>query len=541
MRKHLSTSIMLACSVFAFLMILGIGAVGYFTYSNEMTDSCQKYIAGVLGAAKTQINVDDLENCLKTGIISEQYNKTHEFLDTCKVIYDIKYIYIMKPLNDSAEDNMQYAMIGITEEEAKNGMRERLGALSGSEYSPEVARFYIDALHGGDKISYYANTTSFGYMYTGLVPLYNSKNEPVLVLSVDILMDAIYATRKRYVVTVAAFGIVLLVLFLIGIASWMSKRVTRPIAKLEQAAREYVKNSRGNSNPDTLTFKVPAINTKDEIESLYNSLINMSEDLKKYMHNLMLETQEKERIESELSIARNIQADMLPKNFRLLSDRNDVEIYASMDPAKEVGGDFYDFFMIDENHLCIVIADVSGKGVPAALFMVVAKTLIKNHMQSGETISKALTETNNQLSENNDEMLFVTAWLGVLDLTTREVEYCDAGHEAALLIHENGTVETIKAKKKYPPLATMEGTKYATSTFSMVPGDKLFIYTDGVPEATDKNDKLYGMSRLKNLLESTQAENPKTLLSLVRSDVDKFVGDAPQFDDLTMLSVQEKV
>ena len=212
-----------------------------------------------------------------------------------------------------------------------------------------------------------------------------------------------------------------------------------------------------------------------------------------------------------------------------------MDIYASMNPAKEVGGDFYDFFLLDEDHVCVVIADVSGKGVPAALFMVIAKTLIKNQMQTGCAVNEALSIVNNQLADTDEESFFVTAWVAVIDLRTGETEYCDAGHETALLIHEKGNVEEIRPRKKHPPLAAMEGIKYTKNNFVMKPGDKLFIYTDGVPEATNASDSMYGMKRLETTLASHANDNLRDLFKSIRFDVDSFVGSAPQFDDLTML------
>jgi len=211
-----------------------------------------------------------------------------------------------------------------------------------------------------------------------------------------------------------------------------------------------------------------------------------------------------------------------------------------MNPAKEVGGDFYDFFLTDDKHLAVVMADVSGKGVPAALIMVIAKTLIKNHLSAGESVEDAMMHSNEQLLENNDEMLFVTAWVGIIDLETGVVEFADAGHEPAFVLRQGQSVELIKHKKKKPPLATIEGTKYLRDEFKLEKGDTLFLYTDGVPEATNANEELFDKDRLEASLNEHVSEDPKSLLASVHADVNAFVGDAPQFDDLTMLAVKIK-
>jgi sigma-B regulation protein RsbU (phosphoserine phosphatase) len=182
----------------------------------------------------------------------------------------------------------------------------------------------------------------------------------------------------------------------------------------------------------------------------------------------------------------------------------------------------------------------SSKGVPAALFMVIAKTLIKNNMQMDKSVEEALTDSNTQLSENNEELLFVTAWVSVVDLNTGAVEYSDAGHEFALVAHPNGTVEEIRPAKKKMPLAAMEGMTYLRDSFELEVGDKLFLYTDGVPEATNASEEMYGMERLKKVLGEHALDKPADILKAVRKDVDAFVGDAPQFDDLTMLAFERK-
>ncbi|MBR5635812.1 MAG: serine/threonine-protein phosphatase, partial [Pseudobutyrivibrio sp.] len=207
-----------------------------------------------------------------------------------------------------------------------------------------------------------------------------------------------------------------------------------------------------------------------------------------------------------------------------------------MTPAKEVGGDFYDFFLIDDDHLAMVMADVSGKGVPAALFMVITKTLIKNRSLMGGNISPAeiLKDVNNQLCEGNDANLFVTVWLGIIQLSTGKGISANAGHEHPAIKRSDGKFE-YDIYKHSPAVATMEGIKFREREFELKPGDRLFVYTDGVTEATDCDDKLYGADRLLNALNQNTDVDAKQLLENVKADIDKFVNDSPQFDDITML------
>ena len=265
----------------------------------------------------------------------------------------------------------------------------------------------------------------------------------------------------------------------------------------------------------------------------------MIQDLGKYVNNLRSVMAEKERINAELTLASDIQAHMLPCIFPPFPDHNEFELYALMNPAKEVGGDFYDFFMIGENKLAVIVADVSGKGVPAALFMVIAKTLIKNYTQTGMEPAEVFTTVNRLLCDGNDAGLFVTAWLGVLELTDGTLTYVNAGHNPPLVKRANGEFEYLRERSGFV-LAGMDGIKYRQNTLKFVSGDKLFLYTDGVTETTDSQQRLYGEDRLKNFLNKNPEADVEKTLKTLRGELQDFAGDAPQFDDITMLLLDFK-
>ncbi|MCH5268938.1 MAG: PP2C family protein-serine/threonine phosphatase [Lachnospiraceae bacterium] len=251
------------------------------------------------------------------------------------------------------------------------------------------------------------------------------------------------------------------------------------------------------------------------------------------------ESEERQRISTELDVATQIQADMLPRIFPAFPERPEFDIYATMNPAKEVGGDFYDFFMVDDKHLAIVVADVSGKGVPAALFMVIGKTLIKDHTKPGCDLGEVFTEVNDILCESNNKGLFITAFEGVLNLVTGELRFVNAGHEMPFIAKEGNTYESYKIPAAFV-LAGLEGMHYTGGSIKLAPGDKIFQYTDGVTEATNADQELYGMERLEEVLAKNTALPPEELLATVKEDVDAFVGEAPQFDDITMLCLEYK-
>ena len=378
----------------------------------------------------------------------------------------------------------------------------------------------------------------FGYNISALKPLLSRNGEVVAVIAVEEPMRLVEQSTKDFVVKtiLAILGamIITIVIFVI----YIYRVVIKPV---DLIAKEAVRFGEENAITEASDKLLSSIRTGDEIEVLSQSIGKMERDMLDFVDNIKKITAEKERIGAELDVATKIQADMLPRIFPPFPDRNDMDIYASMNPAKEVGGDFYDFFMVDNDHLGLVMADGSGKGVPAALFMVIAKTLIKNNMQADKVVEQVLIDSNNQLAENNDELLFVTAWVAIVDLKTGDVEYSDAGHEFALVLHPDGTVEEIHPAEKRMPLAAMEGMSYLRDTFNLGVGDKLFLYTDGVPEATNANNELYGMERLEAVLAKHTGDTPQEILTAVRADVDAFVGDAPQFDDLTMLAFERKI
>ena len=265
--------------------------------------------------------------------------------------------------------------------------------------------------------------------------------------------------------------------------------------------------------------------TGDELEQVSDSVNGMVDSLK-----------EKERIGAELSVATDIQANMLPRIFPPFPEHGEFDLYATMDPAREVGGDFYDFFLLDESHLAVVIADVSGKGVPAALFMVIAKTLIKNQAQMGNSPAEVFTKVNQLLCEGNETGLFVTAWMAILDTKTGTLSFSNAGHNPPMLLHE-GEFTFLRSKPGLV-LAGMEGIRYRQQELKLSPGDKLFLYTDGVTEATDADETLYGEARLSAYLNAHREQSPQMLLAGLRKDMDTFVGEAEQFDDITMLLLE---
>ncbi|MBR4501585.1 MAG: SpoIIE family protein phosphatase [Clostridia bacterium] len=247
-------------------------------------------------------------------------------------------------------------------------------------------------------------------------------------------------------------------------------------------------------------------------------------------------TENNTRIETELQLAKGIQAAMLPDPFPPFSGHGEIDICASMAPAREVGGDFYDFFFIDDNHLALVIADVSGKGVPAALFMMSARIMIRDGTLAGGSPADILSSVNRRITANNKAEMFVTVWLGILDTATGTIRAANAGHEYPAVF--KGGQFTLFREKHGLPVGTIEGTQYTEYNLVLGQGDILFLYTDGVTEATDREKKLFGTERMLRSLNRKPGADPEKLLDIVRTDVARFVQNAPQFDDMTMLCIR---
>lgn len=385
---------------------------------------------------------------------------------------------------------------------------------------------------------YITNYEEYGWLCSAVAGIFDSKEEFIGTACVDVSMDEIMQNRQNFLVNLCLVlsGITLVILLLMLYA--INKILLAPINGLAQAAASFVsdKEKNGTDKVQSAISRLE-IHTGDEIENLSESVKKMEIEINEYIENLTAVTAEKERMGAELNVATQIQASMLPCIFPAFPERKEFDIYATMEPAKEVGGDFYDFFLVDNDHIAMVMADVSGKGVPAALFMVIAKTLLKNSAQGGMPPEKVLEKVNNQLCENNDAEMFVTVWIGIMEISTGKMVCANAGHEYPAIRRAGGEYELLRDKHGFV-LAGMEGARYRGYELTLQPGDCIFVYTDGVPEATDASNELFGTDRMLAALNRGKEKGCQKLLGTVRREIQDFVGDAPQFDDITMLSLE---
>ena len=477
----------------------------------------EEYQALRTEAVETEDN-GRIEQYLADRGILNMVQETEQKLSTLRDLQGAKYIYLVSVMEKN----------GITFCDPDEPLTS-LGVITknAGEFGENVSNTHIAPT---------VSMTEYGWLCSAYDPVTDSAGNAVCLVGVDIDMTDVMNARHSFLWFLLAFSAGMGILA-VALGIWLMRNtVVKPLKMLSKATDEFADIDENYTRENIINLP---IRSRDEIGDLYQKTRTMQINLLDYMDNLAQVTTEKEHISTELNVANRIQADMLPRIFPAFPDRSEFNIFAVMNPAKEVGGDFYDFFLVDEDHLAMVVADVSGKGVPAALFMVIAKTLIKNRGQMGDSPSEILLNVNNQLCEGNDEEFFVTVWLGILEISTGKGWAVNAGHEHPVIRRKDGPFELVVYKHS-PAIAVMPGIVFRQHEFQLSPGDALFVYTDGVPEATNAAGELFGSERMLRALNRKPAAEPTELMENVRSDIDSFVGEAPQFDDITMLMLEYK-
>ncbi len=384
--------------------------------------------------------------------------------------------------------------------------------LFGNHRNEQIDRIVMDISHENRDKSYFSATV-FGTECLCMSRKLADDNTLIVYLT----NEEVYSERDHTVYETILADILLFTVIYILISVLVQKIV---VNNLEMVNKSLRKITNGNLN------EVVSVYSSSEFASLSDDINQTVDVLKTY-----IDAAEK-RIEQELEFAKSIQESALPHNFSF--PRNDLELFASMDPAKEVGGDFYDFFFVDTNKICLVIADVSGKGIPASLFMMRSKAIIRSYAESGKNPAEIFRRANNELCDGNDADMFVTVWICIADLETGHIVCSNAGHEYPVLKRKNGDYELYKQKHNFA-LACMRDVNFREYELDLEPGDSLFVYTDGVPEAINVNQEEYGTDRLIDILNKHKDLPQRNILKYVRRDIEFFVGEEDQFDDVTML------
>ena len=506
--------------VFTILLIMAVSlpvSYGYTVLSRNHYYEDTRDFAGVISHV---INGDTVADYIRTGEKNEYYNNTEAFLTSLCDEVDLTDISIFVPgadeeiyvwdtdggagaydLGDRTDTFLDYDKY-FDQNESKGKPMEKL---------------LIKTNNGEEK---------FISVFT---PLYDSNGGLAAIICITRDEVEVRSVISRFLFAISLSAALVSSVIMMIVYNLIKKYFIRPIGILTKSAEDIVGNIE-SEEPVSID-----IHTNDELETLAEAFTKMDVDLKEYIKELSSVTTERERIRGELDAAAKIQMDILPKRGMQYHDMEEFDLAASMKPAREVGGDFYDIFMADDRHLALVIADVSGKSVPASLFMIASKILIKYGMKEGMSPAEALSSANEKLIESNDMELFVTAWLVLIDLDTGDCVEVNAGHEHPALRKKSDIYELVRYKHS-PALATFDGIIFKEREFKLEPGDSLFVYTDGVTEASNTDMKLFGEERLMMALNKDRDASPEELLKNVKGAISEFVGDAPQFDDLTMLA-----
>ncbi len=514
--------------LFVFAVIVNI--IGYKGFTNSLLTLYTEDGFRTAETAAELIDGDKIDEYEKSGGVTQEYKAVWNGLDRLCNSQGVTFIYLIRP-DRTDYGHIKFIFSTINKESEFTPYEfGYLRETTNDEYREKYKNLY------DGKTEKEVLIRDKGYIETGshitiMIPVKDSKNQVQALLCVQRQMDGMTHSRRNYVENVSLVLIILAIVVIIGQGVYMLKAFLTPVKMITAEAARFANENAAIDGKLTDTIK----NT-DEIGVLADSIDKMESRIENYINHIETITAEKERINTELSLATRIQYGMLPHTFPAFPDNKEFDIYASMDPAKEVGGDFYDFFMTDDTHLCMVMADVSGKGVPAALFMMATKIILATNAKMGKSPAEVLTTANDRICANNHEEMFVTVWLGILDITTGKVIAANAGHEYPILMQPNGEFELFKDKHGFV-VGGMDGVVYKEYEFTMQPGAKLFLYTDGLPEATDKNNEMFGTERALDVLNKYKTSAPKEILNGVKTAVEGFVKDAEQFDDMTMLAI----
>jgi sigma-B regulation protein RsbU (phosphoserine phosphatase) len=387
-----------------------------------------------------------------------------------------------------------------------------------------LARAAEDMVGGGSDFIPYDSPLVSGKSWLYYTPLKATGWSLAIILPEEEFTADLYKlNRDLLLIGIAGFIILFLIVIII------SRKITKPLTVLAVAAREI-----GGGNFEAM---LPESKSKDEIGALNASIRSMQTELKTYIRNLRETTAAKEKIESELQIARDIQQSIIPHIFPPFPENDSVELFAVLNPARDVGGDLYDFFFVDEKHMCFTVGDVSGKGVPASLFMAITRTLLRARLSVNMKASEIMTAMNNELCLENENAMFVTLFLGILNVETGHISYCNAGHNYPFIIKDNGNVVELKGTHG-TPLGAMPDIDYGISEIFLDHRDSIMIFTDGISEAIDVNENQYTEKRIIDQLSKMKDSNPEAITKGILTDLDGFVGEADQFDDITMLVIK---
>ena len=508
-----------------------VSTIGFISFTRAFEEEYAVSTYHMADTASVLVNGDHLEDYLD-GSDADEYLRTKGYLDEYCRKMSVSLIYVIV-VDQSDYGRFVSVFNSVNNEVDQTEYTEWELGHRRDTTNDEYRRKYRE-LYNGEALYetlYRLRTTDGQHPHvTTMVPVKNPAGEVKGILCMQRPAREIDDARRPYLISIAVSTVLLAVLASLFAAFYLRNRFVRPIRKVAEEATRFAKeNTQGE--------KLSGISRYRELSALAESIDTMETEMLASMENLTSVTAEKERIGTELNLARKIQESSIPNIFPPFPERSEFDLFASMDPAREVGGDFYTFFLVDEDHLALSIGDVSGKGIPASLFMMVTNILINDMTILGGTPAKILSYVNNKICAHNSAEMFVTVWLGILEISTGRLTAANAGHEYPALKRAGGKYELFRDQHDFV-VGGFPDIPYHDYEIQLCPGDQLFLYTDGIPEACDAREQLFGIDRMLETLNRNPGAHPEELLKSVRSAVNDFVLEAEQFDDLTMLCLE---
>lgn len=531
LRSNLAFNIISAIVLLLLVFSLIVSTIGYVSFTNALKREYAQTTFHMADTAATLVNGDRIDGYLAEGGTSADYRQSKAYLDEYCEKMQVSIVYVIK--------------VDTTDYRRFTSVFNSVGKDTG--YTPWEIGYQQDTTNDEYVQIYrdlYSGSLAYGTVYrtknlngapphiTTLAPIKNAQGDVVALMCIQRPMEELREATRPYLINIAISTVLLSLVVALSSVIYIRKEFVRPLRRVtDEAHRFATENTKGED--------FGAISKINEISDLAHSIDIMEVDMLRYIENLTAVTAEKERIGAELNVAKIIQENSIPNIFPAFPERNEFDVYASMTPAKEVGGDFYNFFLIDDDHLAMVIGDVSGKGIPAALFMMVINILITDRTHMGGTPAEILTSVNDSICEHNKADMFVTLWLGILEISSGKLTAANAGHDDPAVYRKGEGFEILKSKHGLV-VGAMSGIKYKDFAIQLNQGDKIFLYTDGVPEATNSASKMFTLENTVKSLNEAKEQSPQGVLEHIKNSVDAFVGDAPQFDDLTMLCLELK-
>ena len=530
-KRKLSAAVIIGIVVLLLLFGAIADWIGYKQFTSTLTAQYKSNIYAIASEAGSMMAGVDLDALVEKGADSPEYTLLFDQLQELCNNANCRFIYVVQVSPEDNYGTIHFVLDVTNDLSGYDGYPlGKVKDTTNEEYRTGYQEIFEDGLTSKTIVRDEGKMETTPHI-TAIIPAIGPDGQPDGIICVEMPMDALDSARDAYLGSMVSATLALIGFAVLSWYGFMNLRLLTPVRTIAKETKRFAAE---NTLPERPLAEQVEYN--DEFGSLAVTVDEMEVKTLDYFQSLNKMNAEKQRVDAELNLASEIQINMLPRVFPAFPDREDFDIYATMDPAKEVGGDLYDFFLVDETHLAFLIADVSGKGVPAALVMAISKVLLKIHLREGIQPDSILYRVNNILCDGNDSGIFVTCWLGILDLETGDLAFSNAGHNPPL-VRRNGMYEWLRVKPGFV-LGGMEGMNYKLYHTHLDHGDSFFAYTDGVTEATDSANVLYGDQRLIDYLNAHAQDKVQDLLTGVKADIDAFVGEAPQFDDMTMVGLE---